>query len=56
MTLFFEDFAVGDEASYGRMPVSAEDIIAYASIFDAQDFHVDAEKAASTSASACSCV
>ena len=48
MTLFFEDFAVGDKASYGRMPVSAEDIIAYASIFDAQDFHIDAEKAAST--------
>jgi acyl dehydratase len=48
MTLFFEDFAVGDKTSYGWMPVSAEDIIAYASIFDAQDFHIDAEKAAST--------
>jgi O-antigen ligase len=28
--------------------VSEEDIIAYASIFDAQDFHIDAEKAVST--------
>lgn len=48
MTLFFEDFTVGDEARYGRMPMSAEDIIAYASIFDAQDFHVDPDKAKST--------
>ncbi len=48
MTLFFEDFTVGDEARYGRMPVSAEDIIAYASIFDAQDFHIDPDKAKST--------
>lgn len=48
MTLFFEDFAVGDMRSYGRQPVSAEDIIAFARVFDAQDFHIDAEAARST--------
>lgn len=45
MTLFFEDFAVADSRSYGQVPVSAEDIIAYANVFDAQDFHIDAEAA-----------
>ena len=48
MTLFFEDFAVGDMRSYGQQSVSADDIIAYASVFDAQDFHIDAEAAKST--------
>jgi acyl dehydratase len=45
MTLFFEDFVVGDVRSYGQQPVSAEDIIAFAKVFDAQDFHIDAEAA-----------
>ncbi len=48
MTLFFEDFAVGDQRSYGRQPVSADDIIAFARVFDAQDFHVDPEAAKAT--------
>lgn len=48
MTLFFEDFSVGDVRSYGRQAVSAEDIIAYAQVFDAQDFHIDAEAAKSS--------
>jgi acyl dehydratase len=48
MTLFFEDFAVGDRRAYGQQLVSAEDIIAYASVFDAQDFHVDAKAAQTT--------
>lgn len=48
MTLFFEDFAVGDVLSYGRHTVSADDIIAFAKVFDAQDFHLDAEAAKST--------
>jgi acyl dehydratase len=48
MTLYLEDFAVGDVRSYGQQPVSADDIIAFASIFDAQDFHLDAEAAKST--------
>lgn len=48
MTLFFEDFAVGQTMRYGDMPVSEADIVAFASMFDAQDFHVDPEKAKST--------
>ncbi|MGL4439478.1 MAG: MaoC family dehydratase [Bosea sp. (in: a-proteobacteria)] len=48
MTLFFEDFAVGDVREYGQQPVSADDIIAFAKVFDAQDFHIDAEAAKST--------
>ncbi len=48
MTLFFEDFAVGDVRSYGGQTVSAEDIVAFARVFDAQDFHIDAQAAKST--------
>jgi acyl dehydratase len=48
MTLFFEDFAVGDTRTYGSCAVSADDIVAFASVFDAQDFHIDAAAAAST--------
>ncbi len=48
MTRFFEDFEVGQSLSYGQAKVEAEDIIAYASVFDAQDFHIDAEAAKST--------
>lgn len=46
--LYFEDFRVGDSMAYGGLPVSAQDIVAFASVFDAQDFHVDAEKAKSS--------
>lgn len=43
--IHFEDFRVGDAMAYGGLAVPAEDIVAYASVFDAQDFHVDAVKA-----------
>lgn len=46
--LVFEDFTAGQQMSYGRQPVSADDIVAFAAIFDAQDFHIDAEAAKST--------
>jgi acyl dehydratase len=42
---FFEDFTPGDTLRYGGITVSAEDLIGFAEIFDAQDFHTDAEKA-----------
>jgi acyl dehydratase len=42
MTLFFEDFSVGDTLTYGGVTVTAEDIIAFAREFDAQDMHIDA--------------
>lgn len=45
VTLFFEDFGAGDCRTYGGVTVTAEDIIAFASEFDAQDMHIDAEKA-----------
>ena len=43
--LYFEDFIVGETVETGSIAVSEEDIIAFASRFDAQDFHVDPEKA-----------
>jgi acyl dehydratase len=45
--LFFEDFPAGEVAEYGGVDVSAEDIVAFASEFDPQPFHVDAEAAKS---------
>jgi acyl dehydratase len=43
--LYFEDFIVGETVSTGSIAVSQDDIIAFASRFDAQDFHVDPEAA-----------
>lgn len=43
--LYFEDFIVGETVETGSIAVSQEDIIAFASRFDAQDFHVDPDKA-----------
>jgi acyl dehydratase len=41
----FEDFVVGETVQAGSIAVSQDDIIAYASRFDAQDFHTDPEAA-----------
>jgi acyl dehydratase len=43
--LYFEDFIVGETVPMGSLAVSEGDIVAFASRFDAQDFHVDPEKA-----------
>lgn len=43
--LYFEDFVAGSVTEYGALPVSQGDIVAYASRFDAQDFHIDPDKA-----------
>lgn len=43
--LYFEDFVVGETLDTGHVAVSQEDIVAFASRFDAQDFHTDPEKA-----------
>lgn len=43
--LYFEDFIVGETVSAGSIAVSQDDVIAFASRFDAQDFHVDPEAA-----------
>jgi len=43
--LYFEDFVAGSVREYGSLPVSQDDIVAFASRFDAQDFHIDPERA-----------
>lgn len=43
--LYFEDFITGTVHEHGALPVSQEDILAFARRFDAQDFHIDPEKA-----------
>jgi acyl dehydratase len=37
----FDDFHTGDSGTHGAISVSADDIIAFASRYDAQDFHID---------------
>jgi len=46
--LQFEDFIVGETVSAGSIAVSQEDLVAFASRYDAQDFHVDPEAAKSS--------
>ena len=41
----FEDFVAGETSQAGNITVSQDDIIAYASRYDAQDFHTDPEAA-----------
>ncbi|MCV9935667.1 MaoC family dehydratase [Boseaceae bacterium BT-24-1] len=43
--LYFEDFVAGSVTEYGALPVSQDDILAYAKRFDAQDFHIDPDNA-----------
>ncbi|HRI76139.1 MAG TPA: MaoC family dehydratase [Alphaproteobacteria bacterium] len=45
---FMEDMHEGQIFESGPLPVTAEDIIAFASKYDPQDFHLDAEKAKDT--------
>lgn len=45
---YFEDFVAGAVNEYGALPVSQDDILAFARRFDAQDFHIDPEKAKSS--------
>ena len=42
---FFEDFVPGQSACSRSLDVSQDDIVAFASRYDAQDFHVDPEAA-----------
>ena len=41
----FEDFAVGNVLDIGRRTVTADEIVAFATQFDPQPFHVDADAA-----------
>ena len=45
MSLFLEDIVVGTEYLSDEVTVTAEEIIAFASQFDPQPFHLDAEAA-----------
>jgi acyl dehydratase len=41
--LYFEDFREGDTASYGAYPVTREEIVSFASLYDPQPMHLDEE-------------
>jgi acyl dehydratase len=44
-SLYFEDFAPVAVVEYGRVHVSADEIVAFAREFDPQPFHIDEEAA-----------
>ncbi|MBP6029913.1 MAG: MaoC family dehydratase [Sphingobium sp.] len=46
MTLFFEDLEIGATDSFGRYEVTREEVIAFASSYDPQPFHLDDAAAA----------
>jgi len=45
---FMEDFNIGQTFTGGPVTVTADDMIAFATQFDPQDFHTDPEKAKNT--------
>ncbi|TCR69895.1 MaoC family dehydratase [Bosea sp. BK604] len=45
---YFEDFPLGEVKTTREIALSQDDIIAYASRYDAQDFHIDPEAAKAT--------
>ena len=46
--LYWEDFPVGHVMDFGGMPVSREAVVAFASQFDPQPFHLDEAAARET--------
>lgn len=46
--IYFEDVGVGDVSEFGPLTISREEIIAFASAFDPQPFHLSDEAAAQT--------
>ncbi|HEY5230322.1 MAG TPA: MaoC/PaaZ C-terminal domain-containing protein, partial [Galbitalea sp.] len=48
MSLYLEDVVVGTEYVSGEVTITAEEIIAFATQFDPQPFHLDAEAAKSS--------
>jgi len=44
-SLYLDDIAIGDEFISGEYPLDAEQIVSFASQFDPQPFHTDAEAA-----------
>lgn len=45
---YFEDIAVGARQSFGRYPVTREEVVDFASKYDPQPFHLDDAAAAKT--------
>ncbi|MEO6651318.1 MAG: MaoC family dehydratase [Ilumatobacteraceae bacterium] len=41
MTIYFDDFSVGDEFELGSVEVSEADIVEFATKYDPQPFHID---------------
>ena len=48
MTTYFEDIIVGTKSRFGRYKVTREEVIAFASKYDPQAFHLDDGAAAAT--------
>lgn len=46
--VYFEDLEVGQTASFGRYEVTREEVLAFASSYDPQPFHLSDEAAAKT--------
>ncbi len=46
--LYFEDIVVGSRASFGHYAVTREEVVAFASAYDPQPFHLSDEEAAKT--------
>lgn len=45
---YLEDFAVGDRVAFGRYEVTREEVLAFATAYDPQPFHLSDEAAAKT--------
>ncbi|MBC2777445.1 MaoC family dehydratase [Parasphingopyxis marina] len=45
---YFEDIELGEKASFGHYEVTRDEVIAFASLYDPQPFHLDDEAAAKT--------
>lgn len=45
---YFEDFAVGDRAAFGRYEVTRDEVLDFARRYDPQPFHLSDEAAAAT--------
>ncbi len=46
--LYFEDIGIGAKQSFGRYEVTREEVVAFASQYDPQPFHLSDEEAAKT--------
>jgi acyl dehydratase len=45
---YFEDYPVGEVADFGDCPITEEEVVGFATRYDPQPFHIDAEAARGT--------